>query len=123
MKLYCGIDLHSNNHYVSIIDQDDKRLKEIRLVNDLSKTLALLEPYQRDLQGIAVESTFNWYWLVDGLMDANYPVTLVNTSAVKQYEVLKHTDDKYDAFWLASFDATRNPTQWVYLPKGTAGFA
>jgi hypothetical protein len=28
MKLYCGIDLHSNNHYVSIIDQDDKRLKE-----------------------------------------------------------------------------------------------
>ena len=50
MKLYCGIDLHSNNHYVSIIDQQDKRLKEKRLSNYLAKTIALLEPYRKDLQ-------------------------------------------------------------------------
>jgi hypothetical protein len=49
--LYCGIDLHSNNHYVLIIDQDDKRLKEKRLSNDSSKTLSLPESYQNDLQG------------------------------------------------------------------------
>ena len=49
MKLYCGIDLHSNNHYVSIIDQQDKRLKEKRLSNDLTKTIAWLEPYRKDL--------------------------------------------------------------------------
>ena len=79
MKLYCGIDLHSNNHYVSIVDQDNNRLKEKRIDNDLSKTLALLKPYKADLEGIAIESTFNWYWLVDGLMDAGYPVSLVNT--------------------------------------------
>ena len=101
MKLYCGIDLHSNNHYVSIIDQDNNRLKEKRLSNDLSKTLTLLEPYKEDLQGIAIESTFNWYWLVDGLMDADYSVSLVNTTVVKQYEGLKHTDDQWDSFWLA----------------------
>ena len=59
MKLYCGIDLHSNNHYVSIIDQDNNRLMEKRLSNDLSKTLTLLVPYKDDLQGIAIESTFN----------------------------------------------------------------
>ena len=62
MKLYCGIDLHSNNHYVSIIDQDNNRLKEKRLSNDLSKTLTLLEPYKDDLQGIAIESTLNGIW-------------------------------------------------------------
>jgi len=101
MKLYCGIDLHSNNHYVSIIDEQDKRLKEKRLSNDLTKTLSLLAPYRQDLQGIAIESTFNWYWLVDGLMAAGYPVSLVNTAAVKQYEGLKHTDDQSDAVWLA----------------------
>ena len=28
------------------------------------------------MQGIAVESTFNWYWLVDALMDAGHGVTL-----------------------------------------------
>jgi transposase len=117
MKLYCGIDLHSNNHYVSIIDQQDKRLKEKRLSNDLSKTMALLEPYRKDLQGIAIESTFNWYWLVDGLMDAGYPVSLVNTSAVQQYQGLKHTDDKYDAFWLAHLMRLGIlPTGYIY-PK------
>ena len=117
MKLYCGIDLHSNNHYVSVIDQEDKRLIEKRLSNDLTKTFALLEPYRSDLQGIAIESTFNWYWLVDGLMEAGYPVSLVNTSAVKQYEGLKHTDDQYDAFWLAHLMRLGIlPTGYIY-PK------
>ena len=117
MKLYCGIDLHSNNHYVSIIDQQDNRLKEKRLSNDLSKTLTFIEPYQNNLQGIAIESTFNWYWLVDGLMEAGYDVSLVNTAAVKQYEGLKHTDDKYDAFWLAHLMRLGIlPTGYIY-PK------
>jgi len=117
MKLYCGIDLHSNNHYISIIDEQNTRLKEKRISNDLSKTFALLEPYKPDLQGIAVESTFNWYWLVDGLMDAGYPLFLVNTSAVKQYEGLKHTDDQSDAFWLAHLmQLGILPTGYIY-PK------
>lgn len=101
MKLYSAADLHSNNHFLSIIDEQDKRIFEKRLPNDLSVTLRTLEPYRSDITGIAVESTFNWYWLVDGLMEAGYPVMLVNTSQVRQYEGLKHTDDKHDAFWLA----------------------
>jgi transposase len=48
-----------------------------------------------------VESTFNWYWLVDGLMDAGYAVKLANTAAIQQYQGLKHTEDRYDAFFLA----------------------
>jgi transposase len=67
MQHYCGIDLHSNNHVVVIIDKEDKRVFEKRLSNDLSQTLKALQPYQDTLCGIAVESTFNWYWLVDGL--------------------------------------------------------
>jgi transposase len=50
---------------------------------------------------VAVESTFNWYWLVDGLMDAGHRAHLTNTWAVKQWEGLKHTDDRHDARWLA----------------------
>jgi transposase len=60
-----------------------------------------LEPLREQIQGIAVESTFNWYWLVDGLMEAGYGVQLVNTSAVHQYEGLKYVDDSHDARWLA----------------------
>ncbi len=45
MTLYCGIDLHSNNHVVVVIDDNDKRLEERRIDNDLNQTLALLKPY------------------------------------------------------------------------------
>jgi transposase len=101
MKLYCGINLHSSNHWLTIIDEQDGRVLERRLVNELSLTLQSLSPYRSELSAIAVESTFNWYWLVDGLMQAGYEVKLVNTSAVRQYDGLKHSDDRDDAFHLA----------------------
>jgi transposase len=101
MTLYCGIDLHSNNHVVVVIDEEDRRIVEKRVPNSLDCTLSLLAPYRQEIAGVAVESTFNWYWLVDGLMDQGYRLHLVNTSAVKQYEGLKHTEDRYDAFHLA----------------------
>ena len=101
MALYCGIDLHSNNHMVVVIDERDTRVLERRLPNDLSATLALLEPLRGRLAAITVESTFNWYWLVDGLQAAGYRVKLANPAAIQQYEGLKHADDRHDAFWLA----------------------
>jgi transposase len=101
MALYCGIDLHSNNHVVVVVDENDQRLEERRLGNDLTLTLSLLSPYQDQLKGVAVESTFNWYWLVDGLQAAGFGVDLVNPAGIKQYEGLKYSDDRYDAFWLA----------------------
>ena len=51
--------------------------------------------------GVAVESTYNWYWLVDGLMDHGYIVHLVNTTAIPRYDGLKHGDDHSDALHLA----------------------
>ncbi|MGR9117505.1 MAG: IS110 family transposase [Gammaproteobacteria bacterium] len=101
MALYCGIDLHSNNHVIVVIDEHDQRIEERRIDNDLMHTLSVLNPYQDQLAGIAVESTFNWYWLVDGLQDAGFRVDWVNPAGIKQYEGLKYSDDRYDAFWLA----------------------
>jgi transposase len=60
-----------------------------------------LSGYRDRLQGIVVESTYNWYWLVDGLMDQGHRVHLANTAAIQQYEGLKYTDDHSDARWLA----------------------
>jgi len=121
MGLYCGIDLHSNNHVLTVIDEADRRVYERRLPNDLAITKAALEPYRAELVAVAVESTFNWYWLVDGLMEAGYPVRLVNTAAVRQYEGLKHTDDEHDAFWLAHLMRLGIlPTGYIY-PKSERG--
>ena len=101
MKLYCGIDLHSNNSVVVILDEADKVIYQKKLNNDLFSILQQLSVYKNEITAIAIESTFNWYWLVDGLMDAGYTVKLVNTAAVQTYDGLKHTDDKDDARWLA----------------------
>src|ERR687896_1875536 len=60
-----------------------------------------LSPYRSSIEGVVVESTYNWYWLVDGLMDQGHRVHLANTAAVQQYEGLKYTDDQSDARWLA----------------------
>ena len=101
MSLYCGIDLHSNNQVIVVIDDQDKRLLERRVPNELGATLSLLEPFWEDLLGVAVESPYNWYWLFDGLLDHGYSLRLVNTAAVQQYSGLKYSDDRHDAFWLA----------------------
>ena len=101
MALYCGIDLHSNNCWLSIINKEKKVIRETKVGNDLVAILGFLEPYRTELEGIAVESTFNWYWLVDGLMDAGYQLHLANTWAIGQYKGLKYTDDRHDARWLA----------------------
>ena len=85
MKLYCGIDLHSNNSVISIIDDADKVIYEKRLANDLKSILGALLPYRDDLVGVVVESTYNWYWLVDGLMAFGFDVRLANTVAMQQY--------------------------------------
>lgn len=101
MKLYAAIDLHSNNNVVVILDEGDRVVFERRLPNQLAIVLAELAPYRTSLEAIAVESTFNWYWLVDGLMGAGYTVKLVNTTAVRVYEGLKYSGDEHDARHLA----------------------
>lgn len=101
MKLYGGIDLHGNNSVIDLLGEDDRVIYEKRLPNEISLILDELEPYRDRIKGLAVESTYNWYWLVDGLMDAGYDMHLVNTSAVIQYSGLKYAGDTHDARWLA----------------------
>jgi transposase len=100
-QLYAGCDLHGNSNLIGIIDGEGKRVFKKKLPNDLSLVLEALRPFQDEVVGIAVESTYNWYWLVDALMDEGYKVHLANPSAIQQYVGLKYSDDKHDAFWLA----------------------
>ena len=102
MTVYAGLDLHATNTYVAMIDQENKVLYKQRHRNELPSIIGALDPFKEDLQGVVVESTFNWYWLVDGLMAEGYPVYLANPSAIKQYEGLKQIDDKRSSLWLAN---------------------
>jgi len=98
---YCGIDLHSNNSVVIVSDEEDRIVFNKRLPNDLGQICAALEAHEEELAGVVIESTYNWYWLVDGLMDTSYRVHLAHPAAIKKYEGLKHSGDFADAAYLA----------------------
>lgn len=101
MSLYAAIDLHSTNSVLAVTDETDRPLRQCRLPNDLPAILKALEPFRDELTGVAVESTYNRYWLVDGLAAHGYPMHLVNTAAVPQYDGLKYSGDDTDARHLA----------------------
>ncbi|MDP8568976.1 IS110 family transposase, partial [Methylophilus aquaticus] len=95
-----GIDLHSNNSVLVVLDAQNQEVYRKRLPNDLRLIVNALQQCGA-IHAVAVESTFNWYWLVDGLQEAGFDVRLVNTAAVKQYDGIKHGNDYSDARHLA----------------------
>ena len=112
MPLYGGIDLHANNSVVVLLNAQDQVIYQKRLSNDLPTILEALAPHPGEIEGLVVESTYNWYWLVDGLMEAGYRVHLANPAAIQQYSGLKYSDDHSDARWLAHL------LRLGVLPKG-----
>ncbi len=115
--LFCGIDLHSNNGVYVITDPQDRPLFQRRLPNQLPLVLEALEPFRPQLQVVAVESTYNWYWLVDGLRDHGYPVVLANPAKITQYNGIKEANDLTDAAFLAHLARLGIlPTGYIYPP-------
>jgi len=100
-KLYCGADLHGNNVFLTLCDQQGRRLLERRVKPDLTSVTTALAPYADRITRIAVESTYNWYWFVDGLRAQGRDVRLANPAKMQLYEGLKSSDDASDAGWIA----------------------
>ena len=121
MTLYCGIDLHANNSVVSVLDDQDQVRFEKRLPNDLELIKASLEAYREELLACVVESTYNGYWLVDGLMEDGFDVRLAHTGAIVQYSGIKHSNDETDARHLAHLLRLGILPEGHIMPKGQRG--
>ena len=117
MTLYGGLDLHGDNVYLGLMDAAFNRVFEQRLPNNLPIILETLEPYRKRLAGLVVESTYNWYWLVDGLQANGYPAKLANPARMKENIGLKYADDRTDAFFLAKQEAMGVLPQGYIYPK------
>lgn len=84
--------------------------------NDSFSIVAHLREFP-DVSAVAIESTYNYYWLADVLLEAGYDVELVHTSAVSSYGGIKYTDDVHDALTLCElWSIGRLPTGFV-CPK------
>jgi transposase len=103
---------------IGLMNQDGKRVAHRKLDCNLKEVTDYLEPLKSQLQSMAVESTFNWYWLVDGLRDQGYPIDLANPAKIEQYRGLKHVNDKDNAFHLAELQRLNIlPKAHVYDPQ------
>jgi transposase len=117
MRLYAAFDLHSSNSYLGIVEENGKRKFKRRLRNQPEIIRETLLPFKDDIVGIVVESTYNWYWLVDFLMEEGYRVHLANPSQIQQYSGIKHSDDKDDAFWLVEMLRLKILPEGYIYPK------
>jgi transposase len=99
------------------VEESGKRKFKRRLRNQPELIRETLEPFKDDIVGIVVESTYNWYWLVDFLMEEGYRVHLANPSQIQQYSGIKHSDDKDDAFWLAEMLRLKILPEGYIYPK------
>ena len=100
MKFYCGIDLSARDCHVCVIDQQQKVIVEQKLRNELSQIVKVLAPYKGRVK-IVVESTFNWYWLIDGLQAEGFDVVLAHTLGLYLITGAKVKTDRRDAYSLA----------------------
>ena len=118
-KLYVGIDLHSNNSYFAAKDSQGNELFHKRIPNSHLSVEAVLSQIKQKgkIVSLAVESTYNWYWIVDHIQDLGYNIQLTNPGQIKQYNGIKKTDDKSDAFFLAELQRLEIlPSCWI-CPK------
>jgi transposase len=99
--LYAGADLHGNNVFLAVLDSAGNTVMRKRVKTDLDAVSKALAPYKDRLDVLGVESTYNWYWFVDGLRAQGYNVKLGNPAKMHQYEGIKVTHDLSDAQWLA----------------------
>jgi len=114
MKFYCGIDLSARDCHVCVIDQQLRVLVQQKLRNELPKICQLLEPYKANLK-IVVESTFNWYWLIDGLQAGGFEVILAHTLGLYLITGAKVKTDRRDAYALAKLLLVGAvPTAYIY---------
>jgi transposase len=121
MRFYSGVDLHSNNSVIGVMDETGQRLKRRRVRNELAAVESVLAPYREELKAVVVESTYNWYWLVDGLQERSYPVRLAHPAGNKPYSGLKHEDDVDSAFWLAELARVNSLSEGYIYPRQTRG--
>ena len=128
---YIGIDLHSNNIWLSVIVNEQRPSGPVgkvifsrsigtqrvdgTLPEDLIKPV--IERFCKDQPHIAcVEATYNWYWLADLFEKNGWNLVLADPSTVSEAKT-KAADDRKDAEYLADrlrYNALRYA---VIMPK------
>jgi transposase len=99
-QYYCGIDLHTKNIYICILDQAGKILVHKNISTSPQELLRVIEPFLPDI-AITVECIFTWYWIADLCQDENIPFILGHALYMKAIHGAKTKNDKIDSHKIA----------------------
>jgi transposase len=111
---YCRIDLSARDSHLCVVDENLSTHLQQRTPNELPRISLLLAPSKPNLQ-IVVGSTFNWYWLVDGLTDLGFDLCLAHTLGLSLITAAKVKTDRRDALTLAKLlRAGVIPKSYIY---------
>lgn len=95
-KYYCGIDLHTKNMYVCILDSKG----EIKVHRNIQTTeeefLEIIAPYREDIV-VCVECMFAWYWIADVCASEKIPFVLGHALYMKAIHGGKAKNDRIDS--------------------------
>jgi hypothetical protein len=92
-----GVDLHSKNMYVCIMDRAGGILVHENIRNnDLDHLKRLIGPYRHDLT-LAFESCFMGAWFADFCEDEGLPHVMAHAFYLRSIQCRKHKNDKRDS--------------------------
>jgi transposase len=117
-KFYCGVDLHSRNIYICVIDREQKKFVHKNLKNrETDLFLKYIEPYKNNIV-VGCESSYAWYWLADLCADNNIEFILGHALYMKAIHGAKVKNDKIDSEKIAKLmQGGMFPQAYVY-PQG-----
>jgi len=98
---YSGVDLHSDNCYITTLDDSGAVIKQQRIKNISELILDYFHSLPGSHQAV-VESTTGWYWLNDLLQDNGIELVLAHAKYLKAISYAKVKTDKVDSQTLAT---------------------
>jgi transposase len=100
-KYYCGIDLHTKNMYVCILDQEGETVFHRNIKTHPDSFLRAIKPFREDI-AVSAECMFAWYWLADLCEDEGIPFILGHALYMKAIHGGKSKNDKIDSNKIAA---------------------
>lgn len=113
-KYVCGIDLHAQTMAICIMDKNGKILIKKSIKCEMGLLMEQLKPFLKSIT-VGVESTYNWYWLLDGLKKNKVLCHLGHALYIKRMCGNKHKNDPVDARGIADLLRTNKfPSAYDY---------
>jgi transposase len=116
-KFYGGIDLHTRNMFVCILDASGNVRVHQNIKTDPEAFLRTIAPFREDIV-VAVECMFTWYWIADLCTQEHISFVLGHALYMKAIHGGKAKNDKIDSLKIATLlRGGMLPQAYVYPSK------